>query len=111
MRTPVGILEKQTKELLGRFPNTYTFTKMLAERMLKELSPPSLPLSLVRPTIIGASFRDPFPGWIDSLAASAAIFFFTGIGLITQLQGDEDLIGDQVPVDFVADYLLVTGAY
>jgi glycerone phosphate O-acyltransferase/fatty acyl-CoA reductase len=43
--------------------------------------------------------------------ASAAIFFFTGIGLIKQLQGDEDLIGDQIPVDFVADYLLVAGAF
>lgn len=50
--------------------------------MLLELKPAYLPLVIVRPTIIGASFRDPFPGWIDSLVASAAIFFFTGIGLI-----------------------------
>lgn len=53
-----------------------------------------MPLTIVRPSIIGASFRDPFPGWIDSLVASAAIYFFTGIGLIRALYGDEDLIGD-----------------
>ena len=94
LKTPIGILEKQTKEILGKFPNTYTYTKCLAEHMLLELKPAYLPLVIVRPTIIGASFRDPFPGWIDSLVASAAIFFFTGIGLIKQLQGDEDLIGD-----------------
>lgn len=34
------------------------------------------------------------PGWIDSLVASSAIFFFVGLGLIKTLNGDECLIGD-----------------
>jgi hypothetical protein len=51
-------------------------------------------VTIIRPSIIGASFRDPIPGWIDSIVASAAIYFFSGIGLIKALYGDEDLIGD-----------------
>lgn len=53
-----------------------------------------MPLIIMRPSIIGASFRDPMPGWIDSLVAAGAIYFFTGIGLLKHLKGDEDLIGD-----------------
>jgi hypothetical protein len=62
--------------------------------MLQRLRPAGMPLTIVRPSIVGASLRDPFPGWIDSLVASAAIYFFSGIGLIKVLYGDEDLIGD-----------------
>lgn len=70
-----------------------------------------MPLVILRPSIIGASIKDPVPGWIDSLAASAAIFFFTGIGLVKDLYGDENMIGDQVPVDMVADSILVAAAF
>ena len=62
--------------------------------MILALRPPQMPITIVRPSIVGASFRDPCPGWIDSLVASAAIFFFAGIGLLKVLHGDEDLIGD-----------------
>lgn len=62
--------------------------------MLLKLRPPNMPITIVRPSIVGASLRDPYPGWIDSLVASAAIFFFSGIGLIKVLYGDEELIGD-----------------
>jgi len=111
LKTPINILEAQTKDILGSFPNTYTFSKNLAEKMLLKMRPPSMPLTIIRPSIVGASLRDPFPGWIDSLVASAAIYFFSGIGLIKVLFGDEDLIGDQVPVDIVADHTLVAAAY
>ena len=83
-----------TPELLGTFPNTYTYTKNLAENMLKQLRPSGFPLTIVRPSIVGSSIRDPVPGWIDSVVAAAAIYFFTGIGLIPLLYGDEELIGD-----------------
>lgn len=33
------------------------------------------------------------------------------MGLVKVLYGDEDLIGDNVPVDFVVDYILVATAY
>lgn len=111
IKTPIIQLEMQTKDIIGKFPNTYTFTKNLAERMLVQYRPPSMPLTILRPSIIGASLKDPVPGWIDSLVASAAIFFFGGIGLIKNLYGDENMIGDQVPVDMVADSILVAAAY
>ena len=52
-------------ELLARFghPNTYTLTKSLAEHLLVARGG-AVPLAIVRPSIISASWRHPFPGWI-----------------------------------------------
>ncbi|CAK69516.1 unnamed protein product (macronuclear) [Paramecium tetraurelia] len=103
--------EKQQKLALDKFPNTYTFTKNLAEQMLAQLRPPNMQITIVRPTIVGCSFRDPIPGWIDNLVGGAAVIFFAGIGLVKIYKGKENLITDQVPVDFVSDMILVAGAY
>ena len=55
-------LEKNTKKILGPLPNTYVFTKGLVERILKKRKPQNMTISIVRPSIIGASFRDPYAG-------------------------------------------------
>jgi len=62
--------------------------------MLKLKYPAGMSLTILRPTIVGSSFRDPFPGWIDNLIGSAAIYFFPGIGLVKIFKGNEKLIGD-----------------
>ena len=87
-------MEKNVKDIIGDFPNTYTFTKCIAEKLLVQTRAPNFPLTFIRPSIVGASWRDPVPGWIDSLVASSAIFFFVGLGLLKTLHGDECLIGD-----------------
>ena len=45
------------------------------------------------------------------MIGSAAINFFAGIGLIKIFKGDETLIGDQIPVDFVADHIITSAAF
>lgn len=52
--------------LVGRYPNTYTFTKALAEQILQRECG-TVPLAIVRPSIVTAAIREPFPGWIDNL--------------------------------------------
>lgn len=49
-----------TPKLIGNKPNTYTYTKHLAEHLLvKEGS--DLPLAIVRPSIVGAAWKEPVP--------------------------------------------------
>ena len=48
--------------------------------------------------------------WIDSISASSAVYFFIGLGILKYMQGNGDNIGDQVPVDFVSDFIIVAGA-
>lgn len=70
-----------------------------------------VPLTLVRPAIINTSYIEPTPGWIDSLAAAAALFLFVGLGIVKHAQGDYKKIGDLIPVDVVvAAIILATSA-
>ena len=52
--------------LLEDRPNTYTYTKALAEQMISE-STYTFPISIVRPSIVTPTCKEPFPGWIDNL--------------------------------------------
>lgn len=70
-------------KILGDFPNTYTFTKSMAERMLKKRRPANLPMCIIRPAIVGSSFRDPLPGWTDTFSAGGAIIIAAGLGVIS----------------------------
>ena len=54
------MIEKITPKIIGNKPNTYTYTKHLAEHLL--ISEGSdLPLAILRPSIVGASWKEPFP--------------------------------------------------
>ena len=44
-----------TKQLLGKFPNTYTYTKNLCERLMM-VRKGNLPMCLARPAIINTSY-------------------------------------------------------
>ena len=99
-----------TTKILGKFPNTYTYTKNLGERLLTGRKG-DLPFCLVRPAIINTSYAEPFPGWIDSLAAAAALFLFIGLGIIRYAKIDGNKIGDIIPVDIVSSAIIVSTAY
>lgn len=54
-----------TPKLLGKRPNTYTYTKALAESVVQQEGA-KLNIAIVRPSIIGASWKEPFPvsAWV-----------------------------------------------
>ena len=49
-----------TSKLIGSRPNTYTYTKAMAESLIAEEGK-DLPIAIVRPSIVGASWAEPFP--------------------------------------------------
>ena len=55
-----SLIEQVTPKLIGDLPNTYTFTKKLAELVVATESD-NLPITIVRPSIIGASWKEPVP--------------------------------------------------
>lgn len=52
------------------YPNTYTITKHIAEILVKNASN-TLPCVIIRPSIISAAMKEPFPGWLDSFNGPA----------------------------------------
>lgn len=81
--------------------NTYTFTKCIAEVLLARRRGDT-PLTLLRPSIVSACRRYPFPGWIDSRAAYAAFVSLLGAGYLRVLRIDPNAVADVVPCDDVA---------
>jgi alcohol-forming fatty acyl-CoA reductase len=75
-----------TPKVIKLKPNTYTYTKAVAESLvIQEMK--DLPCAIVRPSIVGASWREPFPGWIDNFNGPSALFPATGTGLLKTMLG------------------------
>ena len=68
-------------------------------------------MCIVRPAIINTSYQEPFPGWLDSIAAAAAMFLFVGLGIIKEVKGNVNSIGDTIPVDVVVANIIVSTAF
>jgi len=105
MKQDIPTLEKITPNLMGSYPNSYTFTKAITERILA-LKRGDIPMCFVRPTIVGGSLKEPTPGWVDSVAAVGAVMLYCGVGLVQFMKGDGKMVADIVPVDLVANALI-----
>jgi alcohol-forming fatty acyl-CoA reductase len=89
----------------SRHANTYTLTKCMAEVLLARRRG-DVPLTLLRPSIVSACRRYPFPGWIDSRAAYAAFISLLGAGYLRVVRIDPSVAPDLVPCDDVAHRIL-----
>ena len=66
-------LKLATKKLIGDKPNTFTYTKWVAETLLEQEAT-DLPIAIVRPSIIGASWKEPFAGWVEKSSGPCDLF-------------------------------------
>jgi len=100
------MLNAASKAMIGRYPNTYTFTKALAESMLNDECR-DLPLVIIRPSIVCASIEDPLPGWIDNYNGVIGVIVAVGKGILRTLL-IPGVKNDLVPVDLVSNCILVS---
>ncbi|CAH1163117.1 unnamed protein product [Phaedon cochleariae] len=102
---PQEAAEVLSKKLLGRHPNTYTLTKAMAEHIVLKHSD-LIPSAIVRPSIITASWKEPQPGWVDSVSGITGIFMEVGRGTIKSIICKENMKMDIIPVDTVINTVL-----
>lgn len=93
-----------TKKLLGLFPNTYTFTKLLAEQIISEKSNRSnhnnnMPMVIFRPSIVISSVTEPVVGWIDNVNGPIGLLVATGKGITLVTLAHKHSTPDLMPVD------------
>jgi long-chain acyl-CoA synthetase len=93
--TEAGI--KRAREL--GWPNTYTFTKSLAESLIAKHGD-GLPIAIVRPAIVETSVEKPFRGWNEGINTSASLSYLLGTAF-RQLPSNERKRLDIIPVDAV----------
>tara|TARA_B110000285_G_C15131175_1_gene623689 strand:- start:2652 stop:2999 length:348 start_codon:yes stop_codon:yes gene_type:complete len=103
-------LEENIKTILDGHYNTYTYTKSLFEKTMN-MTCGDLPCCIVRPSMVGPSHREPYPGWIDSLAALSAPIYFGGLGVFNYFLGDGSHVMDMTAVDQVCNHILIATAY
>lgn len=101
-------LEKQTPEILGDHPNTYTFTKHMAEHEINKVAA-SIPCAIVRPSMIIGALKEPAPGWTVSKNGPQGFIMGAGKGVIRRLPVRKELTYDYIPVDIVVNTLLAAG--
>ena len=72
-----AIIDEITPKLIGDRPNTYTYTKALGEMVVQQESG-KLNIAIIRPSIVGATWQEPFPvsplAWIPHFASKPASF-------------------------------------
>jgi nucleoside-diphosphate-sugar epimerase len=97
-------------EIIGEWPNTYTFTKSMGERTMRKKRRPDLAQVILRPSIIGGSVSEPVPGWTDTFSAAGGLTLAGSIGIVNYIYGDGKNVADLVPVDHVSNAILVSTA-
>ncbi|CAF1208333.1 unnamed protein product [Rotaria sordida] len=91
-----------SERLAKQYPNNYAYTKSLAEYLLLKQGN-SLPIAIVRPSIVGAAWKEPIPGWIDSYTGVTSIIAAIGKRLIRVAFTSPTVDLPIIPVDVVAN--------
>jgi len=99
-----------TPKVIKLRPNTYTYTKAIAESLIMQECK-DLPTTIVRPSIVGASWREPFPGWIDNFNGPTALFAAIGKGILRTMMGRFNCTADIIPVDVPVNLMIASGWY
>ncbi|KAJ4443859.1 hypothetical protein ANN_05646 [Periplaneta americana] len=100
--------------LIQPHPNTYTYTKRLAEQLVSSQFP-DLPVVIARPSIVTPAWKEPLPGWVDNLNGPIGLLVGGGKGVIRSMHCRGEYHAEVVPVDLAINALVAiawrTGAF
>ncbi|XP_025835305.1 putative fatty acyl-CoA reductase CG5065 [Agrilus planipennis] len=99
------LLQYLTPKMLKDWPNTYVFTKSIAEHVVKTESD-GLPLCIVRPSIVMSTYQEPLSGWAGNVFGAIGAVAAGNVGLIRTMWVKRYKIADIVPADFVVNCII-----
>jgi len=106
----VNLMQQLKGQLIGERPNTYTYTKALAEHLIAQEAS-DLPVAIVRPSIVVAAWKEPIPGWIDNLNGPTGLILAIGKGLLRSMCAARDIKAEVIPVDVVVNTMVAAAYY
>ncbi|KAL1463130.1 hypothetical protein WDU94_014913 [Cyamophila willieti] len=92
-------LEVFRKDILGDFPNSYAYTKCLAEGLVSECMELGMPCMILRPSIVVPIYKEPLPGWTDNINGPTGLLIGAGKGVIRSMYCNNTGMADFLPVD------------
>ncbi|XP_044763241.1 fatty acyl-CoA reductase wat-like [Coccinella septempunctata] len=102
---PENLLCDMTEQIIGEWPNTYAFTKAVAEDVIAKKGR-GMPTAIFRPSIIISTYREPIPAWINNIYGPTGIAAAAGTGILRTLHCDHTLNGNMIPVDMCVNSLI-----
>ncbi|XP_049767217.1 fatty acyl-CoA reductase 1 [Schistocerca cancellata] len=101
------ICNSMTKSVLGNLPNTYAFTKALAEGLCVEAMEKGLPVLILRPSVVIPIWKEPLPGWTDNINGPTGLLIGAGKGVIRTMYCDQNGYADYLPVDIAVNGIMI----
>lgn len=107
LREMMALAGTERAKELG-WPNTYTYTKAMAEYLLRDRGD-ALEQTIFRPAIVESAVEYPFAGWNEGFNTSGPLVYLskTWFRHIPAMPGNPL---DVIPVDLVCKALLISGA-
>ncbi|XP_039481262.1 putative fatty acyl-CoA reductase CG5065 isoform X1 [Drosophila santomea] len=102
----VKTLDAITPDLLKPHPNTYTYSKRLAELLVRDHYE-SMPVIIARPSIVSPAAFEPLPGWVDNLNGPTGLMIGCGKGVIRSVLVNQRNKAEVIPVDYAINGLIV----
>lgn len=99
------------KSVLGVQPNTYTYTKRLAEILIRDEYKKGFPVCIVRPSIVIPAYQEPLVGWVDSLNGPAGLMLGAAKGVIRSMLLDGNLKSELIPVDTAVNGVILVAKH
>lgn len=99
------MLHSITEKIISPHPNTYTYSKRLAEKLVADYHP-TMPVAIARPSIVIPGWKEPMPGWVDNLNGPVGIMIGAGKGVIRTMLCNKEYNAEVIPVDFAINGLL-----
>lgn len=100
-------MEHLKKYVLKDHPNTYTYTKRLAETLCRQEFEKGMPICIVRPSIILPAFQEPCVGWIESLNGPAGLMIGAAKGVIRSMLMDSNVESEAIPIDIAINGIIL----
>ncbi|XP_011705645.1 PREDICTED: fatty acyl-CoA reductase 1-like [Wasmannia auropunctata] len=99
-------LDAITPTLIGGWPNTFAFTKAIAEDTVLRYSGDGMPVCIVRPSIVTSTWSEPIVGWAGSIYGPVGLLVSSSFGLLRTIHCHTDKNLDFVPADYVTSCLI-----
>ncbi|CAO1428032.1 unnamed protein product [Diamesa serratosioi] len=100
------ILETFTRKILNGMPNTYVFSKALAEDLVYSFRN-KFSIAIARPSIVTSAVLEPYPGWIEGISnGPTALIAGNGRGVLRTMYASPQHIVENIPVDITINAIL-----
>ncbi|XP_050091386.1 putative fatty acyl-CoA reductase CG5065 [Anopheles aquasalis] len=105
-RCDAPTLDAVMPKLSQNSPNSYTFTKGLAEHVCRDYSN-QLPLAIVRPSVVMFPIQEPMVGWVDNFNGPTGLLVSAGMGITRTAYIQQTNRINIIPVDVVVKNLIL----